>query len=459
MSCFVAFRIAAISLVLVASVPSVSSAASVTLGRTETNTDYVSVGLGGLGIGGGSIAVSGVNGGVRKAFLYWHGIDNSGASAIYNNAAILFAGQTVTGNSLGDAETNCWGPGSSRAFFADVTALVSGNGSYSISGLNSSTGHSGNGASLIVLFNDSDNNNNRDLVFFEGNDSDIIETGVSPGDLTGWAATLANIQYNGGTVRAQLHVGDGQTFPDGTVTFSGASTLQIPDTSLLWDGLSVPNAGFSRDPGAGLWDIHTFDITSVFGAPGPQTINFSGMPTTGDCHSLVVLMLDLAAGSAPCGNGNVDNGEQCDPAGSGDADCPGVQSCLNDCTCGCVVTPECNDGTACTVDTCDPQTGACLHEPACATGPGCSDSCDEATGSCRQCGRPFRNDVCVANAVFVLQGALDLRSCELCRCDVDSSGVVAASDALMILRGCAGLPSNLQCTITEFSTTTTIGGL
>jgi len=431
-----------------------ASATTVTLGRTERATDYVSAGIAGIGSGPGTITVTGVTGTVKKAFLYWHGINNAGTGAVYDNETITFAGDSVTGASLGDAETNCWGAGSSRAFFADVTTLVTGNGGYTISGLNNGASHNGNGASLIVLFSDGDPDNDRDLVFFEGNDSDFVQFAF-PGETLGWAATLSNINYTGGTARAQFHVGDGQNFPDGSITFNGVgSFVTVEDSVGLWDGTSVPNAGFSRDANAGLWDIHTFDITNAFGAPGLQTLDFSGMNPTGDCHSLVALMLDLGAGSAPCGNGNTDPGEECDPAGSGDSDCPGVETCVNDCSCGCTADSQCNDGTACTTDSCDVQTGACLHEPACASGPNCTDTCDDDAGACRLCGHPYSNDRCVVNAVFVLQASLELRSCELCTCDVNSSQSVTTTDALMILRSCANLPVDLQC-IDPGTTTTT----
>lgn len=434
---------AAVSVLLAASA---AWATPVTLGRTEVQTDYVSAGLGGLGSGGGTINVTGVTGTVRKAFLYWHGIDNSASNAVYDNQTISFAGAGVTGVSLGDAETNCWGAGSSRAFFADVTGRVSGNGSYEISGLNATTGHNGNGASLIVLFNDASSANDRDLVFFEGNDSDSIQIGFPPGDAVGWAATLSGINYTGGSVFAQLHVADGQSAGDGTLTFTSTGTpVTIFDTGQLWDGNSVPNAGFSRAGLDGLWDIHKFDITATMGSPGSKTIDVSGMFATGDCHGLIVLMLDLAAGSAPCGNGVLDEGEECDPAGSGDADCEGSQTCLNDCSCGCSNDFQCNDGSSCTTDSCNVETGACEHASACPSTPECQDTCDEIAGECRLCGRPFGNDVCVANAVFVLQCALGLRDCELCTCDVDASGSVTTTDSLIILRGCAGLPADLQC--------------
>jgi hypothetical protein len=440
------FVAAALAMAALALAPA-AQATPVTLGRTETRTDHVSFGLGGLGSGGGAFTVTGVDGGVRKAFLYWHGVDLS-TGGVYDNATIEFAGESVTGVSLGDAETNCWDVGSSRAFFADVTHLVDGNGTYTISGLDGAANHAGNGASLIVLFNDSSSANDRDLVFFEGNDSDVIVTGLPPGDPAGWSANLANINYTGGSVFAEMHVADGQSFTDAAVTFTGASTVAIQDTGSLWDGLA-PNAGFSRAGSDSLWDVHRFDITDAFGSPGTRSISVEGMLGTNDCHSLVVLVLELGAGSAPCGNGVLDEGEECDPAGSGNADCNGVETCINDCTCGCTADFQCNDGDGCTDDLCDTETGACQNDFACPQGPGCTDTCDELNAQCRACGRPFRNDLCITNAVLVLQAALELRGCQQCLCDVDSNQSVNTTDALLLLRSCAGADVDLNCTFPD----------
>lgn len=282
--------------------------------RVAVNVDWCSAGISGTGDGSGTISLNCVTGVVQKAYLYWHGIDNSSSSAVYDNASITMNGIPVTGTSLGDATTNCWGEGTSRAFEADVTALVLGNGTYALSGLSALTGHNSNGASLVVVFDDGNDTNNRDLVFYTGNDSNVAAS--FPGEDDGWHASLSGINYGGGPVAAQIHLGDGQTFGvppglgDGDLEFSTISgTLRVIDTTIHYDGISLPTAGTSRAPNGELWDIHTFDITTAFGGTsGLVTLNIDGLgfsnplpgsDATNDCLGLVVLLLDLEPFSAP----------------------------------------------------------------------------------------------------------------------------------------------------------------
>lgn len=267
--------------------------------RTLSNVDFVVAGVSGVGGGSGTITVAGVSGTVTKAYLYWHGINNSGPGAAYNNPVVSINGNPVTGTSLGDATTNCWGAGSSRAFEADVTAFVAGNGPYAITGLSNGVGHNANGASLVVVFDDGNATNNRDLVFFTGNDSNFPEG--FPGETDGWHAVLTPITYSGGPVRAILHAADGQDFFDNSLTFStGVASLVVSDSNSLWDGISVASAGTSRAGNGNLWDIHTLDITAAFPAlPGPVTLNVDGQNPNNDCLGLVLMLLDLEPGSAP----------------------------------------------------------------------------------------------------------------------------------------------------------------
>ncbi len=268
----------------------------VTQSITVTQTDWTSAGVGGIGgIGTGDITISGVTGTVTGAYLYWHGIEVGG---VYNNPTVTFNANSVTGDLIGSASTNCWGAGESRAYRADVTPFVSGDGTYSLAGLATGASYDANGASLIVTFDDGNPANNRDIVIFDGNDSSEADAGF-PSDPAGWDATLANINFTGGTAGLQFHVGDGQTFDDGDVTVSTVNgAVNILDDATLYDGLSTADAGDGRS--GPLWDIHDFDVTAAFGGvTGSADLNLTGMSPSSDCLALIAVVVDLVAGSAP----------------------------------------------------------------------------------------------------------------------------------------------------------------
>ena len=267
--------------------------------RTLGDVDWTSAGVAGIGAAGdGTIAVGGIAGPVEQAFLYWHGIDN-GQDGNYDNADIFLDAVPVTGTAIGTATTNCWNTGNSVAYRADVTNLVVQNGSYQLSGLASQPGHSANGASLVVVYDDGDSSNDRDLAFFEGNDSSHPES--FPGEDVGWHATLSPINYQGGVARMQVHMADGQDATDDSLTLeTQAGTLTIADNSQLWDGVSLPDAGNSRHPRNGLYDIHDFDISTIFEPrPAPLTMDLDGMDNANDCLGLVLALVELDAGSLP----------------------------------------------------------------------------------------------------------------------------------------------------------------
>lgn len=265
--------------------------------RTESFVDWTSAGISGVGGGSGTISVAGVAGTVQLALLYWHGIDNGGGT--YDNATVSINGNSITGVAIGTATTNCWDSGDSVAYRADVTASVPGDGDYTITGMSNGTNHNANGASIVVIYDDVDNTNDRDLAFFEGNDSNIPDG--FPGEDNGWHASLSPINYAGGPVYMEFHMADGQSFTDGSLTLATANgTLIIPDAVGRWDGTSVPSAGTSRADNGELWDIHYFDITSAFGGvPGSVTLDLDGMESTIDCLGLVLGLVDLEAGTAP----------------------------------------------------------------------------------------------------------------------------------------------------------------
>jgi hypothetical protein len=313
-----------------------SSAEPLTPAFVATDIDWTWAAVGGIGGGGrhggtATIVLTGVTGPVKQAILYWHGIDNftlrtentprgagsvvpgsrtypatvqardAACDGVYNVPTITFDGNSVTGVPIGDAETNCWGEGSSRAFRADVTAFVPGNGVYSLSSMTADECDDVNGASLIVTFEDGNLANNHDLVFCEGNDSNLFFN--FRGETDGWHAVLPDIAFTSGRVGLQLHVADGQDLAGNgldddnlTISADGRSVV-IPDASGRYDGASVPNAGFSRSEALGkpgeLWDVHSFDITSIFTLPGTYTLALDGQEQTADCTGLVLAIVDL----------------------------------------------------------------------------------------------------------------------------------------------------------------------
>ncbi|HSW95933.1 MAG TPA: hypothetical protein VLI88_07220, partial [Patescibacteria group bacterium] len=244
-------------------------AAATTLGSKTVvyNTDYASFGVGGMrGNGAGTITVSGISGKVTKALLYWAGPTNSTDPTV--NAAVTFAGSSITGTNIGTAYDNNWNFTNSQAYRADVTALVSaGTTSYALSNFRKTDAEI-NGASLLVFFDDGNPSNNRDIVVVDGNDSN----GSSSFDPAGWSASVPGVKYSAGAAKLELHVSDGQAgstiFNDAPVIYNGntANPLASPDVNgEIFRGDSVPNGVGTCTPFAcngGLWDIKSFDISS-----------------------------------------------------------------------------------------------------------------------------------------------------------------------------------------------------
>ena len=259
---------------------------------TVFGTDVVHAGFGGMrNDGSGTLTVSGVSGSVTKALLYWHGPTNSSDSSA--NAAVTFAGTAVSGTNIGFSSDNCWAFDNSQAYRADVTSLVPGNGSYSLAGfVKDANNINVNGASLIVFFDDGNAANNRDVVLFDGNDSNTSNAF----DATGWNVSLSGINYLSGSAAITLHVSDGQDYNEAAVLVNSTT---IAAEGGIFQGDSVPFGTY--DNHGHLWDIKTYDVTSLL-SPGANTLNLTSGDTGGDCLSLIVAAIDLPAGAAPVTN-------------------------------------------------------------------------------------------------------------------------------------------------------------
>lgn len=285
------FRKVAITVGLAAAAPAIPAQAAEMIGfNTFNNTDVASFGIGYMrGVGTGSLNVSGVSGTVSQAYLFWHGPTNSSLSNA--NAAVSINGSSVTGTNIGFSDDNFWGFANSQAYRADVSGLITGNGVYSLTDF-LGTDAEINGASLIVLYDDGDMTNNQDVVLFNGNDANFSNLF----DADNWNATLNGVNYSGGPASLTLHVSDGQDFgatDDGELLLNGTSL----GAGGLFQGDGVQFGDGSTPPNGALWDIETYDITSLL-SPGNNNLTLS-MGASNDALSLIVAQFNLPVGSAP----------------------------------------------------------------------------------------------------------------------------------------------------------------
>jgi hypothetical protein len=262
---------------------------SETPGQTVVrNTDVASFGFGGMrGNGTGAITVSGVSGQVERALLYWNGPTNSSSPTA--NAAVTFAGTPVAGTNIGFSSDNCWGFANSQSYRADVTALVPGNGTYSLADFVKPPDVEINGVGLVVFFDDGNTANDRSVVFFDGNDSNV----PNQFDENGWNISLTGIEYPGGSASLDFIVSDGQTFPDGALVLDG-QTFVAAGPIFQGDGPGGPG-GFEGN----LWDVDSFDLTAFLTQdPTPGTLNLTSN-LLNDCLSAVYVAANVPAAAPP----------------------------------------------------------------------------------------------------------------------------------------------------------------
>ena len=254
----------------------------------RSHTNVVAAGVGGLrNQMSGSITISGASGTVTKAYLYWQGPTNSTSPTV--NSSITVNGTPVVGSNIGFGHDCNWGFSNSQAYRADVTAIVTGNGTYSLTGFKidsseTANGANTNGASLIVFSNGGAVTSRRDVYLFHGNDTNV----ATAFDGTGWHATLSGINYSAGTANLQVHVGDGQDFgpdqPDKPLLLNGNQL-----TPSTFDGNTVPSTNTGPNNNGNLWDIRSYSVSS-FLAAGSNTLTAD---ESFDCLALVAVVVDV----------------------------------------------------------------------------------------------------------------------------------------------------------------------
>ena len=237
---------------------------------TVVNGDFVAAGVGLRGTGTGMINVSGIPAGatVQSAFLYWVTI---GTSNTFTNPTL--DGMPVNGALIGSGGDTCWGASGNFGYRADVSSMVSGNGTYTIAGLpNSGPGvDDSQGASLVVVYSDPTAPARAILI------NDGIVTLDSNGDV--YTDTLTGFVPDSPLTGAHVTylMGDGQNFGSPMTFNSQTVTMSFP-------GADGP-----------LWDTLDFDVT----ATNPTDPVDSTLTITGDCLAWAATVFAVTTDSAP----------------------------------------------------------------------------------------------------------------------------------------------------------------
>lgn len=249
----------------------------------------VGVGLSGRREGGpdipsteGTMELTGVPAGasILHAFLYWAVYGPSGDDTVtFGTGSALTA---ITGSLIGTSADSCWSDwgdsgAPNRVYRADVTARVTGNATFRISGFPSATATADTqGASLVVVFDDPAVTTMGTVVIFDG-----AITGDSSGGVGTVLGSFPDLIVPSLVTEGAFRIGagDGQSSQtDGALRFAD-ETLPVP-------------AGnhWGRSSGE-YWDDRVYDVTSLL-IPGAEEAEWRAIMAS-DCVAFVYAALSF----------------------------------------------------------------------------------------------------------------------------------------------------------------------
>lgn len=184
---------------------------------------------------------------VHHARLYW-------AVLAGDDAQVQFAGQSVTGQMIGRSPETCWFDNNNRipaednrVYRADVTNMVTGNGSFTIAGVGVGTGAlvgDGQGASLVVVYSQSDALYESSIVLTDG----AVTGGYLGHTINRMYQSFFGLEDERVTQGLTMHVGIGDTQPE-----FATGAMRVGGVTVL------PPNQFSGSDGAS-WDDHTIAL-------------------------------------------------------------------------------------------------------------------------------------------------------------------------------------------------------
>jgi len=248
-----------------------------TLEALAIQGDYVAAGVGLRGASSGTINLSGIPAGstIRRAYLLWGMLDNGESPSL---RTLSFNGTPLTGVNIGSGPDTCWDRTNSHAYRANVTALVTGNGSYALTGVATGGNILGDGASLVAIY-ENPLEPLRTVQLYEGNlvlSIRINRPATASMQLTGFTAGQAP------SGKSTFIVGDGQSFTDAASFDGGLSTVALTNPFDGTDGQ--------------LWDTETISITGSI-SPG-ATSALASLSTDEDCLMWVGQAFSVTTGAA-----------------------------------------------------------------------------------------------------------------------------------------------------------------
>jgi lysophospholipase L1-like esterase len=259
-----------------------------TVSSVTVHGGYTADGIGMRNLGHGTITVSGVPAGatVRSATLLWDVLADASDPSL---ASGMLDGQDVTGSLWASGVSPCWPVGSNFSYEADVTGLVTGNGSYDLAGFASGQTdgadpwNSGSapplleGATLVVVY--------------ELSSMPLVDVQIAEGATETDSGAAATATLDGFTVGEH---------PAVTTTYIVADG-QLPGNTASFDGNVLPGVGFpGADPQAApgysqgnLWDTVTADVSSYASAGDTS----ASVAVTGNSDCLVWVGQVLSVGT------------------------------------------------------------------------------------------------------------------------------------------------------------------
>jgi len=275
----------------------------------------------------GTIGLTGVPAGAEiiHAELYWNVLTNSD-EASNTGRDIVFAGENISGTQIGFVAgvTPCFSQANTVAWKADVTAFVTGDGAYAVSGFPGGNLVFGadftEGVTLNVLYDDG-SSTLRQFVNYEG----LVVS--APAGATAVTQMMMGFTADPvGPVEATWYpvIGNGQLSPeDLELSGTGAgSPLDLSDDILLDGGTQAFAAGTCSylDEVSNVqcyWDDDMVDVSAVIGtASASMTMDYT---LTTDCHSFSAMQLLVTTDQSQfadfCGVGSLLVDELCPAAG------------------------------------------------------------------------------------------------------------------------------------------------